>query len=228
MCADRRAWLVPQARPKCRWAQQFVSEPMVDPRTCEAVSVARLGGVRKNSVKPKVISRYTKLPGSWTWWSLWVYLETCALTKGGRSCRWALLSGDLHGQFKGGFMVDYGICLGGAEPVLVQGGAKFKGEFMVDYGIGLGGAGQMLVEGGAKVDWFDPRWRLLRMLPDSISMNRLGKSAGSKIGPKSGNDDEEEETTTKKKKQQNWRARVSCGREQSAKKKKKKKKKKKQ
>ncbi|KAM7464585.1 hypothetical protein LguiA_032706 [Lonicera macranthoides] len=51
-----------------------------------------------------------------------VYLEMCALTKGGRSCGWTLLSGDLHGQFKGGFMVDYGIGLGGAGLVLVQGG----------------------------------------------------------------------------------------------------------
>ncbi|KAM7462609.1 hypothetical protein LguiA_030730 [Lonicera macranthoides] len=79
---------------------------MVDPRTCEAVPVARLGGVGR-----------TRL-------SLRVYLEMCALTKGGRSCGWTLLSGDLHGQFKGGFMVDYGIGLGGAGPVLVQGGAK--------------------------------------------------------------------------------------------------------
>ncbi|KAM7461201.1 hypothetical protein LguiA_029322 [Lonicera macranthoides] len=44
----------------------------------------------------------------------------CALTKGGRSYGWTLLSGDLHEQFKGGFMVDYGIGLGGAGPVLVQ------------------------------------------------------------------------------------------------------------
>ncbi|KAM7465126.1 hypothetical protein LguiB_012688 [Lonicera macranthoides] len=109
----RMVRLVPRARPECRRAQQLVSEAMVDPRTCEAVPVAILGGVGR-----------TRL-------SLRVYLEMCALTKGGRSCGWTLLSGDLHGQFKGGFMVDYGIGLGGAEPVLVQ--------------------------GGAKVDWFDSR-----------------------------------------------------------------------
>ncbi|KAM7529874.1 hypothetical protein LguiB_033284 [Lonicera macranthoides] len=152
-------------------------------------------------------------------------------------------------EFKGGFMVDYDIGLGGAGLVLVQGGAKvdwfdprpagsagapsltrvpagttmpgptrvltdtiigiramvdprtcevvpvarlsgvertrlslslhntrgaaikvvvqvlrFKGRFMVDYGIGLGGARPVLVQCGAEVDWFDPRWRLLRMV----------------------------------------------------------------
>ncbi|KAM7471003.1 hypothetical protein LguiA_009186 [Lonicera macranthoides] len=41
---------------------------------------------------------------------------------------------------------------------------RSKGGFMVDYGIGLGGAGPVLVQGGAKVDWFDPRWRLLIMV----------------------------------------------------------------
>ncbi|KAM7528150.1 hypothetical protein LguiB_031560 [Lonicera macranthoides] len=110
MCAVRRAR--GRARPKCRRAQQLVLELMVDPRTCEAVPVARLGGVGR-----------TRL-------SLRVYLEMCALTKGGRSCGWMLLSGDIHGQSKGGFMVDCGIGLGGAGPVLVQ--------------------------GGVKVDWFDP------------------------------------------------------------------------
>ncbi|KAM7461898.1 hypothetical protein LguiA_030019 [Lonicera macranthoides] len=62
----------------------------------------------------------------------------CIDQKSGRSYGWTLLSGDLHRQFKGGFMVDYGI--------------------------GLGGAGPVLVRGGAKVDWFDPMWRLLKMV----------------------------------------------------------------
>ncbi|KAM7517619.1 hypothetical protein LguiB_016581 [Lonicera macranthoides] len=83
------------ARPEWRRAQLLVSEPMVDPRTCEAVPVARLGEVGRTQLSLR------------------------------------FLDGDLHGQFKGGFMVDYGI--------------------------GLGGAKLMLVQGGAKVDWFDPR-----------------------------------------------------------------------
>ncbi|KAM7524312.1 hypothetical protein LguiA_014214 [Lonicera macranthoides] len=160
-----------------------------------------------------------------------------------------LLERSIEIPFKGGFMVDYGIGLGGVGLVLVQGGAKvdwfdprpagsagapsltrvpagttmpgptrvltdtiigiramvdprtcevvpvarlsgvertrlslslhntrgaaikvvvqvlrFKGRFMVDYGIGLGGARPVLVQCGAEVDWFDPRWRLLRMV----------------------------------------------------------------
>ncbi|KAM7486960.1 hypothetical protein LguiA_002969 [Lonicera macranthoides] len=39
---------------------------MVNPRTYGAVPVAGFGGVRKNSVESKVISRYKKSPGSWT------------------------------------------------------------------------------------------------------------------------------------------------------------------
>ena len=35
---------------------------MVNPRICEAVPVAGLGGVSKNSVKPKVVSRYKIVP----------------------------------------------------------------------------------------------------------------------------------------------------------------------
>ncbi|KAM7529299.1 hypothetical protein LguiB_032709 [Lonicera macranthoides] len=62
----------------------------------KAVLVAGLGGVKKNSVEPKGISCYKKRPSNY---------------------------GDLHEQFKGGFMVDYGIGLGGAGSVLVQGGA---------------------------------------------------------------------------------------------------------
>ncbi|KAM7478172.1 hypothetical protein LguiA_026385 [Lonicera macranthoides] len=47
-----------------------LSKLTVNPRTYGVVPVARLGGVGKNLVEPKVMSRYKKCSSSWTQWSL--------------------------------------------------------------------------------------------------------------------------------------------------------------
>ncbi|KAM7462452.1 hypothetical protein LguiA_030573 [Lonicera macranthoides] len=106
MCTNWRDRLVSRARPECRRAQQLVSESIVDPRTCEAVLLDLVEPMAElDSEKPGV--------------------ESLQLT----------------------------YTRGAAIKVVMQ----FKGGFMVDYGIGLGGVGPVLVQGGAKVDWFDPR-----------------------------------------------------------------------
>ncbi|KAM7486958.1 hypothetical protein LguiA_002967 [Lonicera macranthoides] len=66
MCVDRRAWLVPRPNPCAGEYNNWYQRSMVNPRTCGTVPVAGFDGVRKNSVEPKVISRYKKRPGART------------------------------------------------------------------------------------------------------------------------------------------------------------------
>ncbi|KAM7523757.1 hypothetical protein LguiA_013659 [Lonicera macranthoides] len=105
-----------------------LSEDFTVPPNIENVTVTGLSGVKKNSVEPKGISCYKKL------------LEMV----------------ELDSEKPG---------VNSLQPTYIQGATvEFKGGFMVDYGIGLGGAGPVLVQGGVVVDLFDPRCRLLRIL----------------------------------------------------------------